>query len=317
MGPYPQHKSRGAGRDLIVTLCLITLILFFGWVALSNIRQNQIPPVVRDASAALKQKDVAKARALFDAELKTQPDNPLLYRQIGAVSYQFKQYAMGIEYLRRSLQACKDQPKPVRAELYRTLATLLAEADPAPPQSEAIDAAERALELTPEDPGMLNLLGYLLADNDLELDRAQALITKALKLAEEQKNESPGGPALVSAIEDSYGWVLYRKGNYTAAIDALTHAIADIPDQGLTGDDLKVYYYHLGAACHKAGQPEEALRAIKTALQYDPDYAPAKAEQAVLTRATTPHAPDKTPHTSPDKTASPPSITVPTPKDAT
>ncbi|HZP80767.1 MAG TPA: tetratricopeptide repeat protein [Chthonomonadaceae bacterium] len=317
MGPYPQYKSSGAGRDLIVTLCLITLILFFGWVAFSNIRQNQIPPVVRDASAALKKKDVAKARALFDAELKAQPDNPLLYRQIGAVSYQFKQYALGVEYLRRSLQACKDQPKSVRAELYHTLATLLAEADPAPPQSEAIDAAERALELAPEDPGMLNLLGYLLADNNLELDRAQDLITKALKLAEDQKNESPSGPALVSAIEDSYGWVLYRKGNYAGAIDALTHAIADIPEGGLTGDDLKVYYYHLGAACRKAGRQEEALRAIKTALQYDPDYAPAKAEQAVLTGGTAPRAPQKAPSSPRDKNAPPPSLTVPTPDDAT
>src|SRR6202007_2084352 len=104
-------------------------------------------------------------------------------------------------YLRRAVQACKDQPKPRRAQLHRFLAVLLTEAQPEPPQPEAIESAERALELAPDDPEMLNMVGYLLADNNMELDRAQNYIARALRLASDQNGSE--GAELTSEIEDS------------------------------------------------------------------------------------------------------------------
>ncbi len=279
MSTYYTSNPRPGLPGIIITLCWVTLCSLVIWYALSNFRQLQTSPEMRAAEAALKRKDSTQARKEFDTALKGHSDDVGTYLEIAKVCHKQKQWDLGIEYLRHAVQACKDQPKPGRALLHNLLATFLIEAHPQPPQTEAIESAERALELSPDDPEMLNLVGYLLADNNVELDRAQDYIARALRLASDQKDDSP---ELTSGIEDSYGWVLYRQGKYAAAVEALTQAIADIPDNTLTPDDLKVYYYHLGAADHKAGYAEAAQRALRTALQYDSDYMPAKTELAAL-----------------------------------
>lgn len=58
----------------------------------------------------------------------------------------------------------------------------------------------------PEDPDLLNFLGYVLADHNRELDYAQRLIERALR----KKPDS-------AAILDSMAWVLYRKGLFQEA----------------------------------------------------------------------------------------------------
>ncbi len=242
---------------------------------------------------------MALARAQFDAALKAHPDNPDFYLRIATICKRHKQLDLGIEYIRQGLDACKDQSKADRAQLHSTLAMLLDEAQPAQPQ-EAIQEADKALELAPDDPAMLNLAGYLRADHDQELDRAQGYLTRALRLAA-PKADTPSGALLLSMIEDSYGWVLYKQKNYGPAVDALQQAIEDLPENSLEGDDLKVFYYHLGAASRKAGLLEEARRAISIALSYDSSYAPAKAEQAQLAAASAavPPAVGRKPATSP------------------
>lgn len=277
----PNHTSnpRPGLPGIIITLCWITLCSLVVWYALSNFRELRLSPEMRAATAALKRQDSVQARKEFEAALKGHRDDAETYAEIATVCQKQKQWDLGIEYLRRAVQACKDQPKPRRAMLHYFLASFLAEAHPQPPQPEAIESAERALELSPDDPQMLNMVGYLLADNNVELDRAQDYIARALRLASDQKEDSP---ELTSEIEDSYGWVLYRQGKYADAVSALTQAIEDIPENSLPPDALTVYYYHLGAANHKAGNPDAALRALRMALQYDKDYAPAKAELAAL-----------------------------------
>jgi tetratricopeptide (TPR) repeat protein len=285
---FPSNRRSGLA-EAVITLCWITLICLVIWFALAHFRQMQLSPQLRAAATALDKKNVDLARRDFDAALKGNSDNPDTYKAIYLICNDHKQWDLGADYLRRGIQACKDQSKSVRAELHSLLATLLTEADPEPPQKEAIESAERALELTPDDPEMLNQLGYLLADNNQELDTAEDYIVRALRLASENKDSSPMGQMRIAEIEDSYGWVLYRKGNYAGAANALTQAIQDIPDSSLPrevqaqiGDTLKVCYYHLGAASHKAGRLAEARRAHRMALQYDPDYAPAKSELALL-----------------------------------
>jgi len=72
-------------------------------------------------------------------------------------------------------------------------------------------------------------------------------------------------------IEDSFGWLLYKKGDYAGAIVALNRAIQDM-GSGEQGVTAKEYYYHLGAAYRKAGQIDDARRTLDIALQYDPTF---------------------------------------------
>jgi len=72
----------------------------------------------------------------------------------------------------------------------------------------------RALELSPDQPSVLNYLGYALADMGRNLDQAREMIQRA---AARRPNDG--------AITDSLGWVLYRQGNLAEATKMLERAV--------------------------------------------------------------------------------------------
>jgi tetratricopeptide (TPR) repeat protein len=92
----------------------------------------------------------------------------------------------------------------------------------------AQQAARDALTHSPENPTVLNFLGYLLADHNRNLDEAQDLIGRAL-----QKDPDNG------AYVDSMGWVHYRLGRLAEARRELERAV------NLTRGD-PVVHEHLG-----------------------------------------------------------------------
>jgi tetratricopeptide (TPR) repeat protein len=118
------------------------------------------------------------------------------------------------------------------------------------------DAAIAALEGLhrdrPSDPGITNALGYTLADHKRELTRAEGLIRTALE-------SEPDNPALL----DSLGWVLYRRGQYAAAVKELARAYRLLHDGDVGA--------HWGEALWAAGQKDAARAAWQRALAADPD----------------------------------------------
>ena len=60
---------------------------------------------------------------------------------------------------------------------------------------------ETLLQRNPDEAGVNNDLGYLYADQGKNLEKAEAMIRKALR--EEPKN---------AAYLDSLGWVLFKRG---------------------------------------------------------------------------------------------------------
>jgi len=118
------------------------------------------------------------------------------------------------------------------------------------------DAAIAALESLhrerPADPGITNALGYTLADHKRELPRAEGLIRTALA-------SEPDNPALL----DSLGWVLYRRGQYAAAVTELARAYRLLHDGDVGA--------HWGEALWAAGQKAAARAAWQRALAADPD----------------------------------------------
>ncbi len=112
---------------------------------------------------------------------------------------------------------------------------------------------EQALALNPEQPEVMNYLGYIWIDRGLNFDRALALIKRALELA-------PGE----AFILDSLGWAYYRAGQFEDAVKTLERAVA-LPHDDPTIDD------HLGDAYDKVGRKREALARWRRAVELKPE----------------------------------------------
>jgi tetratricopeptide (TPR) repeat protein len=112
---------------------------------------------------------------------------------------------------------------------------------------------EHALELKPDQPLILNYLGYSWIDKGEKLDQGLKMIEKAVELRPED-----------GYIVDSLGWAHYRMGDYTGAVEYLERAVELVPSDPTIND-------HLGDAYWRTGRQTEARFQWKRALQFGPD----------------------------------------------
>jgi tetratricopeptide repeat protein len=89
-------------------------------------------------------------------------------------------------------------------------------------KAKRFDVAEKILlpmiAEDPENPELLNFLGYLYAERGVKLDKALELLESALK-------SEPGNPAIL----DSMAWALYRRKEYGKALEYIGKALAASP----------------------------------------------------------------------------------------
>lgn len=107
------------------------------------------------------------------------------------------------------------------------------------------------LERDPDNATLLNTLGYKLAEDDSRLQEAHQLIGKALQL-------SPEDPAII----DSMGWVEYRLGNHSKAVEYLQKALDKLPDHEIAA--------HLGEVLWMQGNREQAMQVWQQGLKLNP-----------------------------------------------
>ncbi|MDE0056769.1 MAG: tetratricopeptide repeat protein [Defluviicoccus sp.] len=110
-----------------------------------------------------------------------------------------------------------------------------------------------ALELSPDEPYLLNYLGYSWVDQGIKLTDARRMIERAVEL------EPQSG-----AIVDSLGWALYRIGDYDGAVEQLERASELEPLDPTVND-------HLGDAYWRVGRRNEAMFQWRRALNLDPE----------------------------------------------
>ena len=111
----------------------------------------------------------------------------------------------------------------------------------------------QALELQPDQPFVLNYLGYSWVDKGLNLKRALSMIEKAVRL---RSNDG--------FIVDSLGWAHYRLGAFDRAVRYLERAIVLSPYDSAIND-------HLGDAYWRVGRRMEARFQWRRALRFDPE----------------------------------------------
>jgi tetratricopeptide (TPR) repeat protein len=149
------------------------------------------------------------------------------------------------------------------------------------------EAAEKdllaALEFKPEQPYILNYLGYAWADRGQNLDKAQSMIRKAVSLRPED-----------GYITDSLGWVLYRIGKYKASVPELERAVSLLPYDPVINDHLGDAYWRVGRKMEAKFQWERAKNhsddgELKTKL--DEKMAKGLGEESANTLAGVPSGP--------------------------
>jgi len=116
----------------------------------------------------------------------------------------------------------------------------------------AVRVLESLVEENPDNAALLNALGYLLADQFDRHSEARGYIQRALALDPDS-----------AAIIDSMGWVLFKLGDYEAALDYLDRAWRLEQDPEIAAHLVDVYW--------ALGEREQALELLTNTLEQHPD----------------------------------------------
>ena len=111
----------------------------------------------------------------------------------------------------------------------------------------------QALEYQPDQPYVLNYLGYTWIEKRINLDLAQDMVRKAVSL---RPNDG--------YIVDSLGWAYYQLGNFENAVTELELAVELRPEDPIIND-------HLGDAYWRVGRHREARFQWRRTLNLDPE----------------------------------------------
>jgi tetratricopeptide (TPR) repeat protein len=106
---------------------------------------------------------------------------------------------------------------------------------------------QKALQLFPDQPLVLNYLGYSWVDKGLHLEDGMDMIRKAV----EQRPDD-------GYIVDSLGWAYFRTGNYDEAVKNLERAVLLKPDDPTINDHLGDAYWRVGRTLEAHFQWDQA-----------------------------------------------------------
>jgi tetratricopeptide (TPR) repeat protein len=116
----------------------------------------------------------------------------------------------------------------------------------------------RALEIEPDSPIAANNLAWLIAENQGNLD-------EALQLAQKSVNRMQ----TAAQFYDTLGWIYFKKGLFTPAIEQMKKAVA-LDEAAAQRDGTQsnpAYRLRLGTALASAGDKTSARREVETSLQ--------------------------------------------------
>jgi len=118
----------------------------------------------------------------------------------------------------------------------------------------ARDAYEKLLSTQPNFVPALNNLAYLYTERLNNLDKAYELASKARQLLGQD-----------ASVGDTFGWVLYKRGNYQQALPILQESAQKAADK-------PEIQYHLGMTAYMMGQTDLAKAALKKAASAAQDF---------------------------------------------
>ncbi|HEV3409858.1 MAG TPA: tetratricopeptide repeat protein, partial [Chthoniobacterales bacterium] len=118
----------------------------------------------------------------------------------------------------------------------------------------ARDTYEKLLSIRPDIVPAMNNLAYIYSDHLNQLQKAQEWASKAHSAEPEN-----------GAITDTFGWILYRQGDYKGAATLLREAAEKLPNE-------PEVQHHLGMASYMMGDATAARAAFEAALSSPRDF---------------------------------------------
>lgn len=200
-----------------------------------------------DAVAAAGRTDAAIE--ILEALAKTAPETPDAWVRLGDMLRRADRYSEAVSAYTKGIAALGTE-RPEQWGIYYARGTCNERMKDWP-------AAEadftHALKLNPDQPDVLNYMGYSLLERKERLDEALSMIERA------SKAEPDSG-----AITDSLGWALYRLGRTEEAVSHMERAVELMPVDPVIND-------HLGDVYWSVGRKREAEYQWKRALSFKPD----------------------------------------------
>ena len=174
------------------------------------------------------------------------PDQVVVSRMLANQYFNLERYEEALAVLNRPTVNTAGQSVEVRFDRGRVLERM-----------GRIEEAEAelwtALQMAPDNPVLLNHLGYLWVDSGRRVEQGAEMIARAF--AADPRNGN---------IQDSLGWAQYRRGQYEAAVETLEQAVAKEPANAEIND-------HLGDAYWQVGRTREAGWQWNRVLTLEPE----------------------------------------------
>ena len=200
-----------------------------------------------DALARAKRFDDAEAAVTTLAEAN--PDLAQIWIAMGDLYRQQEKWDQAIPAYNKALDLLQEAPPETR--WFPLYARGIAHE-----RAGNFDAAEAdflaAIEIRPDQPGLLNYLGYSWIDRNENLERGLDLIQKAVDLAPED-----------GYIQDSLAWAYFRMGRYADAVAPMEKAVLSMASDPVIND-------HLGDIYWMVGRKREAEVQWRRALSLEP-----------------------------------------------
>jgi len=159
--------------------------------------------------------------------------------------------------IKQALETAQKAAKrwPNNAEVFFLLGSLQ---DETGDKKAAFKTMEQLIALHPDNYQALNYVGYTLAEENRDLDRATSLLVRANEIAPNQ-----------SYIVDSLAWAYYKAGKIDDALKEIRRAVT------LDEHTDASIWEHYGDIAARAGLKDEARTAYQKAMELKPDNAEA------------------------------------------
>ena len=192
---------------------------------------------------------VEEAKTLLEQVAEREPNDLKPLEALGSIMRGQKRWDEAIGFYTRAITIIK-KPDTRHWNYYYSRGTSYERVHKWP-QAEA--DLQTALKLSPDEPTILNYLGYSWVDQNKNLKTGLQLIEKAVKLKPED-----------GYIVDSLGWAHFRMGNFKEAARWLERAVELRPDDPVLND-------HYGDGLWRVGREREAVFQWNQSLSLKPE----------------------------------------------
>ena len=189
------------------------------------------------------QGNVQNAVQILEESIAKKPSTPKFFVVYASLLNEMKQHDKAIKSLRKAI---KNFPR--HQQLHFILGSLY---DKIGKKEKTIETMKYVLSLNPQHVEALNYLAYTYAEMNRQLDEAEEMARQALSL---KPNDG--------YIQDTLGWIMFKRGDIKASIKLLESAHKINSEEGIIAE-------HLGDAYHKDNSPEKALEMYRKAYEVE------------------------------------------------